>query len=366
MSLDRFSSLLIIATIAGSLYFVKNIKISVSGAEAARETSLESVEQEAYGDSEESPNESASARVPSRKPQSFSSDSADPIQELVQLIQSRKLCDFLELSKEQGLGWGDQLQALSLSLGSERFDELTVFAQPGIENLNLYRGLAARSYIIARDREAFSNMSFTGGPDFSKGMQTKHVDLLFHIDEMASRDPDNLFFAMLRNDIYHRYINVPDESKAMLFDKVMATTSYENPVHSLVRDLYQATKSNVVQFYIAHKILFDTPVELDSNFIGRTIWRFYDESMRYHINSLLAKSLEGVSHSAKTFSYEPGVYNAYRNSLHYTDYEAAPELSAFEDSKVQPTYGRDDLRYNFDGDCDPNKVTELEIKLRAL
>lgn len=253
-----------------------------------------------------------------------------------------------------------------MSLGNEKFAELSVFMDGDIKNLETYTSLAAKAYLIAKDREAFDNMSFSGGDDFAKGMKPKHTDLLQKIENLASRDSGNLFFAMLRNDVYHRYTNVDDETKAKLYDKAMATTYYENPVHSLVHDLYQATKSNVVQFYLVQKILFDLPVGVDANFIGRSIWRFYDESLRYHINGLLAKNLENVTLSTKTFGYESGVYNAYRNSLHYTEYEVAPDLKTFESTKIQPTYGRDDLHLKFTGFCDQTKVTELEIKLRAL
>ncbi len=366
--MDGFKSIVLIVSIASAFYFVRNIKISVTDAAATEVVELApDADSQPAGDMSDGNNPTSESSRPSRQPQSFNREVAvDPLQQLVAFIQARQLCEFLEFADQHSLGKKDQLRALGMSLGDEKFSELSVFIDSDFSQFHSYKTKAAKGFLLAQNREAFANMSFTGGDDFVKGLKPEHKTILEMIEVEASRDSDNLFYAMLRNDIFHRYSNVDDATKAKLYDQVMATTYYENPVQSLFRDLYQQSKSNVVQFYLAQSIFYKQSVGLDENFIGRNIWRFYDEGMRYYINGLLGKSLENVSDSAKVFAYETGVYKAYRNSLHYLEYEASMDVGAYDASKSQPTYGQEELRLSFEGACDPVQVSELEIKLRAL
>ncbi len=366
--MDGFKAVVLIASIASAFYFVKNIKISVSDAAAMGEIELsEDSETREEVDSNTNPEASSAVTVSTRKPQSFNRElKVDPLQQLVAYIRSRQLCEFLDFAKQNNLSKKDQLQALGLSLGDDKFSELSVFIEPDFADFHSYKTSVAKTFLLAQNREAFANMSFTGGDDFMKGIKSEHQTILNLIESESANASDNLFYAMLRNDVFHRYSNVDDATKARLYDQVMATTYYENPLQSLFRDLYQQSKSNVVQFYLAQSIFYKVSVSLDDNFIGRNIWRFYDEGMRYHINGLLGKSLENVSESASVFAYETGVYKAYRNSLHYLEYESSMDVAAYDATKSQPTYGQEELRLSFDGACDPALVAELEIKLRAL
>ncbi len=364
--MDGLRTLFFVAAVAGTFYFVKNIKISVSGAEAVessyfedsediiKETTIPAVDSESF----------VSKRVPSRK--SPQKPTVDPSQQLVEILRSGDLCHFLDFSKENGLDKKAQVEALAISLGEDRFKELTVFLDGAIENFDQYQTLVAQSYLLAKDQKAFVADSVPKVFDFTKGLQGKHTLALARAEELADRDPGNLFFAMLRNDSYHDYYNVDEQVKRYLYSKVMATSRYENPVHSLFREIYLLTKNNVVQFYLAQTYLFNNPVDLQHSFVARSIWNFYDEEMRYHINDVLGKSLEDKSTSAKSFSYEPGVYEAYRNSLHFRDVGTVLEAIDYEQAKVQPTYTLEQLKLDLSERCDPESVNELRIKLRAL
>ena len=366
--MDSIKNIVLVLMIASAFYLVKNIRISVSGAEA-RSSRADFYDEEPIDEEiievKDKNTTKENPRITSRTVAIESSTSPSELDKMVSLIRSKDLCGFEKYAKEAGIGQKQKLEALGASFGGTKFKELGVFADSDIKSYDSYNSLEAKSYILGKSRMVFEGGSWRQKGEFSKGLKQEDQEILEKIEELAARDPNNLFFSALRTDVYMRYKNVDEETQQKLFEKNYAATHFHNPTHSWVRDLYNSAKDNVVQFHLAQKV-FENDVSTETGFLGRTIWMIYDENLRYHLNSVLGKALEGVVSSDKAFGYEVGVYNAYRNSLHYTDYEVTPESGEYERSKLQPTYEIGELKLDLSKGCDPNKVIDLEIKLRAL
>ena len=363
--MERFKVLFLIGAIAGAIYFVKSIKISVSGAEAMVEDSFDEATEDEIPADEDMASLIDSDDASERDPASESPQLNDKYSQMVKLIRGQKLCEFIELTKTKGISRRDQYKALSSTLPGEGFKELEVFAGGDFDTFDDYKTIMAKTYILAKKLNAFESWDFKIGNDFEKGISKEHQEVLEKIETLQGMDPSNLMYSFFRNDIYLHYKNLDNDIKAKLFDKVMANSRYINPVHDLARDLYSQVKNNVVQFYLAQGI-FEQPLSIENSMISRTVWRVYDEGMRDHITTILQRKVESANDSSKVFGYESGLYTAYRNILPFDVYEVTPELHFFESTRNQPTYPLSELKPDLGVACDAGKVNDLTIKLRSL
>jgi hypothetical protein len=364
--MDQLKTFLIFSAIVGSFIFVKNIRVSVTGAEAVIESpedsdiEMDSGNQESADSIEDSRPNTTKALVPLDKTNTKMS-----IQDqLIEAIRSADLCKVTELMRDNPISEKDQLLALGKSFSGPRFQELSVFADFDLKNFDSYQSLEAKTLILMKANAAFNSPNVQLKNDFSQGLTDADLDYIDKVAQLEQKDPGNLFLEQLRNNVYFQYKNVDESQRQQVFEQLMATTHYANPVLDWVRDLYNQSKANVAQFYLAQKV-FQTPISATHYFIARPLWQVYDEALREHMISLLSEVLE-TPDSVQAFGYEGGVYKTFRNSHVYEVYREMPDESEYDKTKNQPTYSLSELKIDWGESCDPVQVNELAIKLRAL
>lgn len=346
-----------------TLYYAKNLRFSFSGVLASDHNPVEQDVRKPNGAAPDI----VVKEVPIKKHESEKPGSSQALsleQQLMLYIREQKLCEFIDLVEREKLSAQDQVQLLSKSLRSSRFDELEVYLEKDPKDTESYKSLTAQLFILSKEMSVFE---FKTIPqiNFSKGLISLDIDALKTIADLQTQASDNIFYTFLKAHIYRKYKDKPDRINEELYAEYMNASYYENPMFKQFSELYDETKNNIVQFYLANKV-FKTKVDLSRQFIQGGFWYIYDNTLREHSTQLLKANIESSVQSEKVFGYEKEAYNAYRDGLYYEDYKLTPPQKEFESSRLQPAYTFKDFDFSFSQGCQPRQVSEWRRKLRSL
>jgi hypothetical protein len=348
-----------------TLYFAKNIKVSVTGAEAVIEEP--GVQDEENPEAEVAQREFSETKTTKQsfdRPETSQAD-LSLIDQMVKLINERKLCEFLSFARENSQGKFEQFQALEKSFSDPEIQELEVFLEGDVGNASAYQTEAARFYLVGKQVGAFQRQVTKEPLNFEKGLEEEDQRRLEAIEVAKNLNPDNLLYAMAKNNVLRRYTHRGEALDAELYEEITNSEEIENPVFSLLRKIYNRSKDNVAQFYLSQEIL-QKDVRLDRHFVLQIIWYYYSQDTRAHIHQLLGNYLEGSSEATEIFGYESNLYELYKYSAPPEVYVNLPEHQEYDDNREHPVYKLADLKIDMESGCDQAKVDELAIKLRAL
>ncbi len=363
MSLKQLLGLVCLGIL--TLYFAKNIKVTVTGAEAVIEEPRSQVERNVDAEVSRKPlAEAQTTKQSFERPESLKSE-LNIMDQMVKLINERKLCEFLSFAREKSQGKFEQWQALEKSFSDPEIQELEVFLEGDVGNASAYQTEAARFYLVGKQVGAFERQVTKEPINFEKGLEEEDQRRLEAIEVAKSTNPDNLLYAMAKNNVLRRYTHRGEALDAELYEEITNSEEIENPVYSLLRKIYDRSKDNVAQFYLSQEIL-EKDVRLDRHFVLQIIWYYYSQETRAHIHQLLGTYLEDNTDAAKTFGYESNLYELYKYSAPPEIYVNLPEKDEYEKDREQPVYSLTDLKLDLESGCDSSKVEELAIKLRAL
>ena len=358
-----FQVVLFLFGFVGSLYLVKNIKITVSGAEAYSEDS--EMREPNFDDEFDSSQSMSSTSQANQNDQQITPASNDEVQIMIQFMKQQKLCEFSKFVKEKNISTSKQFKALEMSLSNPLIKELEVLNDVGIDRMSSYFTLGSKFYLLADELSAFESVQLTRSKDYNEGISEKHQNQLNVINQLERQDSENVIYSFLKGQIYIHYNNISEELKQQIFDEVLTKSYYENPIFNRMQKLYQLAKSNVVHFYLAQNLL-ESNFTIDQYFAQRILWNFYAPELREHLANIYQKYFDSVTESHHSFGYEPDIYEAYRSAVPYEIYESMFARSEYDKNLIQPTYSLEDLGIDLSESCSEEQVEELKIKLRAM
>lgn len=348
-----------------TLYLAKNIRVTVTGAEAVIDEPRYEKNIEVEEDHSSQELASSSTTKQSFERPKAQTSKPDLMSQMVRLINERKLCEFLSFAREHSQGKFEQWRALEKSFSDPEIKELEVFLEGDASNYSAYQTEAARFYLVGKQVGAFERQATKEPINFEKGLEDEDQRKLEAIEMGKNLNPNNLLYAIAKNNVLRRYTHRGEALDAELFEEITSSDNFENPTFSLLRKIYNRSKDNVAQFYLSQEIL-EKDVRLDRQFVLQIIWYYYSQDTRAHIHQLLGNYLEETTEAAEIFGYESNLYELYKYSAPPEIYVSLPQHDEYDKTREKPVYKLADLKLEMESGCDQNKVDEIAIKLRAL